>query len=115
MMATQAALGRALLDLSRQAVDVAERVVTVSPDVSSTTNLAGWLNKVGIWSPTERRDWFDDDGESLVRWRERPTGQHMQLGIAETNLVGLIGELGATWSKVAAATVPHRGALRSVR
>ncbi|ORW69498.1 transketolase-like TK C-terminal-containing protein [Mycolicibacter senuensis] len=99
MMATQAALGRALLDLSRQAVDVAERVVTVSPDVSSTTNLAGWLNKVGIWSPTERRDWFDDDGESLVRWRERPTGQHMQLGIAETNLVGLIGELGATWSR----------------
>ncbi len=96
---TQAALGRALLDLTREAADVAARVVTVSPDVSSTTNLAGWLNKVGVWSPTERRDWFDDDGETLVRWREKPTGQHVELGIAETNLVGLIGELGATWSR----------------
>ncbi|RYF59872.1 MAG: pyruvate dehydrogenase, partial [Comamonadaceae bacterium] len=96
---TQAALGRVLLDLSRQAPDAAKRVVTVSPDVSSTTNLAGWLNKVGVWSPQERRDWFDDDPETILHWREKPTGQHMELGIAETNLVGLIGELGATWSR----------------
>ncbi|AZG45862.1 transketolase-like TK C-terminal-containing protein [Gordonia insulae] len=96
---TQAALGRTLLDLTRQAPDVARRVITVSPDVSSSTNLAGWLNKIGVWSPTERRDWFDDDRETLMHWRERPTGQHMELGIAETNLVGLIGELGATWSR----------------
>ena len=34
-----------------------------------------------------------------MHWREQPTGQHMELGIAETNLVGLIGELGATWSR----------------
>jgi pyruvate dehydrogenase E1 component len=96
---TQAALGRTLLDLTRQAPEVAKRVVTVSPDVSSSTNLAGWLNKVGVWSPAERRDWFDDDAETIMHWRERPTGQHMELGIAETNLVGLIGELGATWSR----------------
>uniref|UniRef100_UPI003D924719 transketolase-like TK C-terminal-containing protein n=1 Tax=Gordonia sp. B7-2 TaxID=3420932 RepID=UPI003D924719 len=96
---TQAALGRTLLDLTRQAPDVARRIITVSPDVSSSTNLAGWLNKVGVWSPTERRDWFDDDRDTLMHWRERPTGQHMELGIAETNLVGLIGELGATWSR----------------
>lgn len=96
---TQAALGRALLDLTREAPEAARRVVTVSPDVSSSTNLAGWLNKVGVWSPAERRDWFDDDAETLMHWREMPTGQHMELGIAETNLVGLIGELGATWSR----------------
>ncbi|WP_428339001.1 transketolase-like TK C-terminal-containing protein [Mycobacterium sp.] len=96
---TQAALGRTLLDLSREAPEVAKRVVTVSPDVSSSTNLAGWLNKVGIWSPDERHNWFDDDRETILHWRERPTGQHMELGIAETNLVGLLGELGATWSR----------------
>lgn len=96
---TQAALGRVLLDLSREAPEIAERVVTVSPDVSSTTNLAGWLNKVGVWSAAERRDWFADDAETIMHWRERPTGQHMELGIAETNLVGLLGELGATWSR----------------
>ena len=96
---TQAALGRTLLDLTREAPDAARRVVTVSPDVSSSTNLAGWLNKVGVWSATERRDWFADDAETIMHWREMPTGQHMELGIAETNLVGLIGELGATWSR----------------
>lgn len=96
---TQAALGRALLDLTREAPAAAKRIVTVSPDVSSSTNLAGWLNKVGVWSPTERRDWFADDAETIMHWREKPTGQHMELGIAEVNLVGLIGELGATWSR----------------
>ncbi|MGE0216499.1 transketolase-like TK C-terminal-containing protein [Mycolicibacterium sp.] len=96
---TQAALGRALLDLTREAPEAARRVVTVSPDVSSSTNLAGWLNKVGVWSPVERQDWFADDKETIMHWRERPTGQHMELGIAEVNLVSLMGELGATWSR----------------
>ncbi|WP_203433802.1 transketolase-like TK C-terminal-containing protein [Jiangella asiatica] len=96
---TQAALGRALVDLTRQAPDAARRVVTVSPDVSSSTNLGGWVNKVGVWSPRERVDWFADDPETILHWRERPTGQHIELGIAETNLVGLLGELGATWSR----------------
>ncbi|BBZ78572.1 pyruvate dehydrogenase E1 component [Mycolicibacterium anyangense] len=96
---TQAALGRVLLDLIREAPEAAKRVVTVSPDVSSTTNLAGWVNKVGVWSASERHNWFADDAQTLMHWNERPSGQHMELGIAETNLVGLIGELGATWSR----------------
>jgi pyruvate dehydrogenase E1 component len=96
---TQAALGRALLDLTREAPDAARRVVTVSPDVSSSTNLGGWVNKVGVWSASERTDWFADDAETILHWREKPTGQHIELGIAETNLVGLLGELGATWSR----------------
>lgn len=96
---TQAALGQVLMDLTREAPDSAGRVVTVSPDVSSTTNLGGWVNKVGVWSATERQNWFADDPETIMHWNERPTGQHMELGIAETNLVGLIGELGATWSR----------------
>ncbi|BCW86422.1 pyruvate dehydrogenase E1 component (plasmid) [Arthrobacter sp. NicSoilE8] len=96
---TQAALGRTLLDLNRAAPEVARRVVTVSPDVSSSTNLAGWLNKVGVWSVEERQNWFSDDAETVMHWREKPTGQHIELGIAEVNLVGLISELGATWSR----------------
>ncbi|WP_243794573.1 transketolase-like TK C-terminal-containing protein [Saccharopolyspora gloriosae] len=96
---TQAALGRVLLDLTRQSPEAARRVVTVCPDVSSTTNLGGWVNKVGVWSSRQRRDWFADDAETILHWREQPTGQHLELGIAETNLVGLLGELGATWSR----------------
>ncbi|MGH3248027.1 MAG: transketolase-like TK C-terminal-containing protein [Trebonia sp.] len=96
---TQAALGRVLLDLTREAPEAARRVVTVSPDVSSSTNLGGWINKVGVWSDGERTDWFADDTETALHWREKQTGQHIELGIAETNLAGLLGELGATWSR----------------
>jgi pyruvate dehydrogenase E1 component len=98
-VSTQATLGRLLLDLRREAPDVAARVVTVSPDVASSTNLAGWLNKVGVFAVEERPDWFADDAETLVHWREHPRGQHIELGIAEVNLVGALGELGATWSR----------------
>ena len=77
--------------------EVAERVVTVSPDVASSTNLGGWINRPAIWSIGDRIDWFADDTDTLVRWRETAHGRHIELGIAETNLVGLLGELGATW------------------
>jgi pyruvate dehydrogenase E1 component len=96
---TQQALGRTLVELTRRAPEVAGLVVTVSPDVASSTNLGGWINKVGVWAPHDRVDWFDDDGETILHWRERPSGQHIALGIAETNLAGLIAELGSTWSR----------------
>jgi len=103
---TQAALGRALLDVNREAPDVGARIVTVSPDVSSSTNLAGWVNKVGVWSHAERADWFADDTETILHWREQPSGRHIELGIAETNLVGMLGELGATWSRLGQPLLP---------
>jgi pyruvate dehydrogenase E1 component len=71
----------------------------VTPDVSSSTNLGGWVNKVGVWSSEDRKDWFADDAETVLHWREGRTGQHVELGIAEGNLVGALGELGATWSR----------------
>lgn len=106
VMTTQAALGRTLLDLTRAAPETARRVVTVSPDVSLSTNLAGWVNKVGVWSVADRTDWFADDAETIVHWREKTGGQHIELGIAETNLAGLLGELGATWSRWGSPLLP---------
>ena len=103
---TQQAFGRFFVDLVHDAPDVAERVVTVSPDVASSTNLGGWINKSGIWSVGERRDWFADDSQTLVHWHETPGGRHIELGIAETNLVGLLGELGATWSRYGQPLLP---------
>jgi pyruvate dehydrogenase E1 component len=107
---TQATLGRVLTDLARDAPDVAARLVTVSPDVASSTNTGGWINKVGVWSPQDRHDWFasgegEPDGR-LVRWRETSVGQHLELGIAEVNLVSLLGELGATWSELGQPLLP---------
>jgi pyruvate dehydrogenase E1 component len=96
---TQQAFGRFLVDLAHEAPEVARHVVTVSPDVASSTNLGGWINRVGLWQLGERIDWFADDPETLVRWRGSEHGQHVELGIAEGNLVGLLAELGLTWSR----------------
>ena len=96
---TQQAFGRFFNDLGREAPELAKHVVTVSPDVASSTNLGGWLNRVGVWNLRERRDWFEGDSQSLVHWKESGHGQHIELGIAEGNLVGLLGELGLTWAR----------------
>ncbi|WP_328475096.1 pyruvate dehydrogenase [Actinoplanes sp. NBC_00393] len=103
---TQAALGRLLADLPRDAPEAAARVVTCSPDVASSTNLGGWINKTGVWSVENRRDWFADDAERVLRWQENSNGQHIELGIAEVNLVSLLGELGATWSRWGERLIP---------
>jgi pyruvate dehydrogenase E1 component len=103
---TQQAFGRFFVDLTHNAPGTAARVVTVSPDVASSTNLGGWINHAGIWHLGDRIDWFADDTDTLVRWRESEHGQHIELGIAEGNLVGLLGELGATWSRDGQALLP---------
>jgi pyruvate dehydrogenase E1 component len=96
---TQQSFGRFFMDLAHEAPEVAAHVVSVSPDVASSTNLGGWINRAGVWNMGDRIDWFADDSDTLVRWRESEHGRHIELGIAEGNLVGLLGELGATWSR----------------
>jgi pyruvate dehydrogenase E1 component len=103
---TQQAFGRFFVDLSHGAPDIAARVVTVSPDVASSTNLGGWINRAGIWHLGDRIDWFADDSDTLVRWRETEHGRHVELGIAEGNLVGLLAELGLTWSREGQPLLP---------
>jgi pyruvate dehydrogenase E1 component len=99
MASTQQAFGRFFVDLSHNASEIADHVVTVSPDVASSTNLGGWINRAGIFYLGDRIDWFADDSETAIHWRESEHGHHIELGIAEGNLVGLLGELGATWSR----------------
>ncbi len=88
---TQEAFGRVLASLAD--VDgVGERIVTTAPDVSISTNLGGFINKRGVYSPVER----DDHGgaERLLKWAPSPSGQHIELGISEMNLFMLLGQLG---------------------
>ena len=97
---TQQAFGRFFVDLAHDGAGGRARASSrSSPDVASSTNLGGWINRVGVWNMGDRIDWFADDTDTLVRWRESAHGQHIELGIAEGNLVGLLGELGATWSR----------------
>jgi pyruvate dehydrogenase E1 component len=102
---TQAALGRLLADIHHDVPEAASRIVTCSPDVASSTNLGGWINKTGVWSVRDRHDWFADDGQRVLRWAEGRTGQHLELGIAEVNL-GVAAELGATWSRWGERLIP---------
>ena len=88
---TQEAFGRVLGALSR--LPVADRVVTVSADVAVTTHLAGWINRKGVYYPEARRSPFADVPQA-VQWKESPSGQHIELGIAEHNLFLLLGALG---------------------
>ncbi|HVW16860.1 MAG TPA: pyruvate dehydrogenase, partial [Solirubrobacteraceae bacterium] len=109
VVSTQQAFGRFFVDLAHVAPEIARHVVTVSPDVASSTNLGGWINRVGVWNripPTPRIDWFADDSDTLLRWRESEHGRHVELGIAEGNLVGLLSELGTTWSRDGQALLP---------
>ena len=92
-MSTQEAFGRILVDLSR--IDtVAPYLATTAPDVATSTNLAGFINRVGVFSPEARRAWNEDP---VLKWAEGPTGQHIELGISEMNLFLLLGQLGLSW------------------
>ncbi len=92
VVSTQAHLGRVLLDLSRQP-GLAERVVTVSPDVAVSTSLGGWINKVGVFG-LEREPEYQPLRDSPLAWRVAPEGRHIELGISEMNLFLLLGQLG---------------------
>jgi pyruvate dehydrogenase E1 component len=92
-MSSQEAFGRILVDLSRNE-EVRPYLVTTAPDVATSTNLGGFINRVGVFSPTERRMWSEDP---VMKWAEGPTGQHIELGISEMNLFLLLGQLGLSW------------------
>jgi len=88
---TQEQFGRILVALGRNP-EVADRLVTASPDVATSTNLGGWINKMGVYSPVERTTYFG--GDRLLRWQPGPEGRHIELGISEMNLFLLLGQLG---------------------
>ena len=92
-ISTQEVFGRVLVDLSRDP-KVRAYLVTTAPDVATSTNLAGFINRAGVFAPKERRDWGADQ---LVRWAESPAGQRIELGISEMNLFLLLGQLGLSW------------------
>jgi pyruvate dehydrogenase E1 component len=89
-VSTQDAFGKILVDLSRDE-KLAPYLVTTAPDVATSTNLAGFINRTGVFAPAEQRAWSADP---LLKWTEGPKGQHIELGISEMNLFLLLGQLG---------------------
>jgi len=94
-VSTQAGFGRVLSELGSGDTELAQRIVTISPDVTLSTNLGGWVNRRGIFHRSERRDAFRDlNVPSPQRWAMSPSGQHFELGIAEHNLFIMLAALG---------------------
>ena len=92
---TQEAFGRILNDLARGSSELAERIVTTSPDVTVSTGLGAWVNRRGIFDRRDRRDVFRDEKVvSAQAWEMSRRGQHIELGIAENNLFLLLAALG---------------------
>src|SRR5947209_5643848 len=94
-LSTQEAFGRLLGDIAAAGGPLAERIVTTSPDVTVSTNLGPWVNRRGIFDRAERADTFREEKVvSAQRWAMSPKGQHIELGIAESNLFLQLGALG---------------------
>ena len=82
-VSTQETFGRILTSLA--AIEpVARRMVTTSPDVSVSTSLGGWINKMGVFTAEDRPDYLGSG--RLLRWEQGTTGQHVELGISEMNM-----------------------------
>ncbi len=92
---TQEAFGKIMFELAKGDSALADHIVTTSPDVTSSTNLGPWVNRRKLYARDKVEDVFKDKRiPSSAIWQKGPSGQHMELGIAENNLFSLLGQLG---------------------
>jgi len=102
MISTQEVFGRVLTEVSRDEA-IRPYLVTTAPDVATSTNLGGFINRTGVFHPQELRRWNEDP---MLKWAEGPTGQHIELGISEMNLFMLLGMLGLSYDHSDQALIP---------
>lgn len=98
-LSTQAGFGQILNEISREDSDFANRIVTTSPDVTVSTNLGPWVNRRGLFALESMADTFKSERiPSTFNWEFSPSGQHLELGIAEMNLFLMLSALGLSHS-----------------
>ena len=101
------ASGFILNELAREPSPLADRIVTTSPDVTVSTNLGAWVNRRGLFAREALADTFKAERiPSTFNWDYRPTGQHIELGIAEMNLFILLSALGLSHSLFGERLIP---------
>jgi pyruvate dehydrogenase E1 component len=109
-VSTQSGFGDILAEIGRgqgELKDLAEHILTTSPDVTVSTNLGPWVNRRGIFDRHTRNDVFRDAKlASAQRWGMSPKGQHIELGIAEQNLFLLLGAAGLAPAMTGARVLP---------
>jgi len=94
-MSTQLGFGALLNEIARGTTPFAARIVTTSPDVTVSTNLGPWVNRRRLFAREAMADTFKGERiPSTFTWEFSPSGQHIELGIAEMNLFILLSALG---------------------
>ena len=94
-MATQVGFGALLNEIARGTSELAARIVTAAPDVTVSTNLGPWVNRRRLFAREAMADTFKGERiPSTFTWEFSPSGQHIELGIAEMNLFILLSALG---------------------
>ncbi|MER8420308.1 1-deoxy-D-xylulose-5-phosphate synthase N-terminal domain-containing protein [Mesorhizobium sp. M1329] len=98
-VSTQIGFGRILDEIARTGGPLADAIVTTSPDVTVSTNLGPWVNRRGLFARSSLADTFRSERiASAQKWEFGPSGQHIELGIAENNLFILLSALGLSHS-----------------
>lgn len=106
-MSTQQGFGLLMHDLARSEAPIADRIVTTSPDVTVSTNLGAWVNRRGLFAKESMADVFRRERiPSTYTWDFSPAGQHMELGIAESNLFLMLSALGLAHSLAGERLIP---------
>ncbi len=106
-ISTQMAFGKILDSLSKGDSSLAERIVTMSPDVTGTTNLGPWVNRRKLFALNAKADAFIEHRiPSTAKWEFTPEGQHIELGIAEMNLFLLLAAAGLSHSLFGKRVIP---------
>ena len=96
---TQTGFGALLNEIARDDTPLAARIVTTSPDVTVSTSLGSWVNRRGLFAREALADTFKSERiPSTFSWEFSPTGQHIELGIAEMNLFIALSALGLSHS-----------------
>ncbi|MCZ8261934.1 MAG: transketolase [Beijerinckiaceae bacterium] len=86
-VSTQMGFGQILNEIAREDSALASRIVTTAPDVTVSTNLGPWVNRRGLFARESMADTFKAERiPSTYTWEFSPRGQHLELGIAESNL-----------------------------
>jgi pyruvate dehydrogenase E1 component len=106
-LSTQAGFGKILDQLAQSREKLAEHILTTAPDVTVSTNLGPWVNRRGLFARDALADLFRDERvPSAQKWAFTPSGQHIELGIAEMNLFLLLGAAGLCHSLFGERVLP---------
>lgn len=98
-ISTQMGFGQILNEIARSGGEFADRIVTTSPDVTVSTNLGPWVNRRGLFAREIMADLFKAERiPSTFTWEFSPKGQHLELGIAESNLFIALSAFGLSHS-----------------